>query len=263
MALWRSLSRPDWSLTVHHAWSQRGVYGFSRGRDRFSTVEGGGVKTDTHVSAVTLRQGSENNPYIVLKILFLNTDLHCVKVKPAGCLGILLMNGPVRCSWWSICKKECEVTFLRNEGKYEFQSECGCLAILKATPFSIWSSHEDRKELWARGPIPELKRRTIYWGKKKKKKEVGRGLEKIRCTWGPARPRTARWIRRSFRSAGCSGRARGGGWERPGPSGCCRPSAAPCRWCNRWRGCRSYQLFLERQARSPVSHSRGQNPTGL
>lgn len=109
-----------------------------------------------------------------------------------------------------------------------------------------------------RTPIPDLKRRTIYWEKKK----VGRGLEKIRCTWVPARPHTSRWIHRSFRSAGCSGRARGGGWEHPGPSGCCRPSAAPCRWCNRWRGCRSYQLFLEMQARSPVSHSRWQNPTG-
>lgn len=64
-------------------------------------------------------------------------------------------------------------------------------------------------------------------------------------TWGPARPHTSRWTLRSFRNAGCSGRGRGATWELPGPSACCRPSAALCRWCSHWTGYRSCQLFLE------------------
>lgn len=57
-------------------------------------VEG---ETNSPVSAPTLRQGSENNPYVVLKIIFFEHRFAlCVKVKAAGCLWILLMNCPVR-----------------------------------------------------------------------------------------------------------------------------------------------------------------------
>lgn len=58
-------------------------------------------------------------------------------------------------------------------------------------------------------------------------------IERARHTWVRAHPHTSRWIPQSSRSAGCSGRARGGALALPDPSECCRLSAAPSHWCSR------------------------------
>lgn len=64
-------------------------------------------------------------------------------------------------------------------------------------------------------------------------------------TWAPAHPRCARRSPRTSRSGSCSGAGLGRAWKQRPPSACCRPSAAPSRWCSRCRGCRSCQLSLE------------------
>lgn len=93
---------------------------------------------------------------------------------------------------------------------------------------------------------------VLAWLKQKlvsnqmRQSNLDQGL-KDKHTWVQAHPHTSRWILQSSRSAGCSGRVHGGVLEPPGPSGCCRLSAALSHWCNHWTGCRSYQLFLEWQ----------------
>lgn len=62
-------------------------------------------------------------------------------------------------------------------------------------------------------------------------------LREFFLTWVQAHPHFSTQSLRTSRSGNCSDAEPGTAAEGKSPSGCCRPSAAPSRWCSRCTGC--------------------------